>query len=172
MRLHTLALQAFGPYAAAQTIDFERLARSGLFLLEGPTGAGKTSILDAITFALYGGLAGEESGPDRLHSDFAAPGVEPSVTVEFSLGGVRYRVTRTPEHQRLKKRGDGTSSISQKGSVSVIRGAGLSILRGFLNIGLGNCFKSMASIRRREPLRSSSTWPPFTRKTATSWQRP
>jgi len=107
MRLHTLELQAFGPYAAAQTIDFERLARSGLFLLEGPTGAGKTSILDAITFALYGGLAGEESGPDRLHSDFAAPGVEPSVTVEFSLGGVRYRVTRTPEYQRLKKRGDG-----------------------------------------------------------------
>ena len=107
MRLHSLELAAFGPYARAQRIDFSRLSSSGLFLLEGPTGAGKTSILDAITFALYGGLAGEESGPDRLHSDFAAPGVEPSVTVEFSLGGVRYRVTRTPEHQRLKKRGGG-----------------------------------------------------------------
>ena len=81
MRLHRLELRAFGPYATAQHIDFERLARSGLFLLEGPTGAGKTTILDAITFALYGGLAGEDSGTDRLHSDFAAPDVEPGVTV-------------------------------------------------------------------------------------------
>ena len=55
MRLHSLELQAFGPYATAQQVDFDRLARSGLFLLEGPTGAGKTTILDAITFALYGG---------------------------------------------------------------------------------------------------------------------
>ena len=107
MRLHTLELQAFGPYATAQHIDFDRLASSGLFLLEGPTGAGKTTILDAITFALYGGLAGDESGADRLHSDFAAPDVEPSVTVEFSLGGIRYRICRVPEHQRLKKRGQG-----------------------------------------------------------------
>src|ERR1700730_13691147 len=69
-----------------------------------------TSSLDAIAFALYGGRAGEESGPDRLHSDFAAPGVEPSVTVEFSLGGVRYRGTRTPEHPRRKKRRDGSTT--------------------------------------------------------------
>ena len=59
MRLHTLELRAFGPYATGQRIDFDRLAASGLFLLEGPTGAGKSTILDAITFALYGGLAGE-----------------------------------------------------------------------------------------------------------------
>jgi exonuclease SbcC len=103
MRLHSLDLRAFGPYATAQHIDFDRLAGSGLFLLEGPTGAGKTTILDAITFALYGGLAGD----DRLHSDFAAPEVEPSVTVEFTLGGVRYRISRTPEHKRPKKRGGG-----------------------------------------------------------------
>ena len=60
MRLHSLELQAFGPYARPQHIDFDQLARGGLFLLEGPTGAGKTTILDAITFALYGGLAGED----------------------------------------------------------------------------------------------------------------
>ena len=60
MRLHRLELQAFGPYATRQRIDFDRLAASGLFLLEGPTGAGKRTILDAITFALYGGLAGED----------------------------------------------------------------------------------------------------------------
>ena len=107
MRLHTLELAAIGPYATAQRIDFDALAGGGLFLLEGPTGAGKTTILDAITFALYGRLAGDESGGDRLHSHFAAPDLEPSVTLEVSLRGVRYRIRRTPEYQRPKRRGDG-----------------------------------------------------------------
>lgn len=107
MRLHRLELCAFGPYALPQLIDFDRLASGGLFLLEGPTGAGKTTILDAITFALYGGLAGTDSDQDRLHSDFADPQAEPSVRLEFSLEGVRYELTRVPEHRRLKRRGDG-----------------------------------------------------------------
>src|SRR5436189_1176372 len=84
MRLHTLELQAFGPYATQQRIDFDLLAASGLFLLEGPTGAGKSTILDAVTFALYGGLAGEASGEDRLRSHFAGPAAEPSAMLEFS----------------------------------------------------------------------------------------
>ncbi|HEY2129472.1 MAG TPA: SMC family ATPase, partial [Streptosporangiaceae bacterium] len=107
MRLHSLELTAFGPYARAQRIDFSRLSASGLFLLEGPTGSGKTTILDAITFALYGGLAGDESAEDRLRSHFAAPDAEPSVTLEFSVRGVRHRLTRVPEHQRPKRRGSG-----------------------------------------------------------------
>src|SRR5580704_16148877 len=107
MRLHRLELAAFGPYARAQRIDFSRLSSSGLFLLEGPTGSGKTTILDAITFALYGGLAGDESAEDRLRSHFAAPDAEPSVTLEFSVRGVRHQVTRVPEHRRPKRRGDG-----------------------------------------------------------------
>jgi exonuclease SbcC len=114
MRLHRLELQAFGPYAAPQQIDFDQLARSGLFLLEGPTGAGKTTILDAITFALYGGLAGEGSGTDRMRSQFASPETESSVRLEFSLAGTRYRVSRSPEYLRPKKRGDGfTTQASQ-----------------------------------------------------------
>jgi exonuclease SbcC len=107
MRLHSLELAAFGPYARAQRIDFGRLSSSGLFLLEGPTGSGKTTILDAITFALYGGLAGDESAEDRLRSHFAAPDAEPSVSLEFSVRGVRHRVTRVPEHRRPKRRGEG-----------------------------------------------------------------
>ncbi len=107
MRLHSLELAAFGPYAQMQRIDFARLSSSGLFLLEGPTGSGKTTILDAITFALYGGLAGDESGEDRLRSHFAAPDAEPSVSLEFSVRGVRHRLTRVPEHRRPKRRGDG-----------------------------------------------------------------
>ena len=112
MRLHTLQLQAFGPYATGQRIDFGLLASSGLFLLEGPTGAGKSTILDAITFALYGGLAGEGSGEDRLRSHFAGPAAEPSVMLEFSLHGTCYRVTRVPEHRRPKKRGDGSTTVA------------------------------------------------------------
>jgi exonuclease SbcC len=107
MRLHNLDLTAIGPYATQQHIDFARLAGSGLFLLEGPTGAGKTTILDAITFALYGSLSSEASGGDRLHSDFAAPDVEPSVTLEFAVSGVRYRVRRSPEYLRPRRRGEG-----------------------------------------------------------------
>ena len=107
MRLHGLELQAFGPFAAPQRVDFDRLASGGLFLLEGPTGAGKTTILDAITFALYGGLSGADAAEDRLHSQFADPGLEPSVTLEFSVRGVRYLITRVPEHRRPKRRGAG-----------------------------------------------------------------
>jgi exonuclease SbcC len=107
MRLHTLTVHAFGPYAAGQVIDFTKLTSSGLFLLEGPTGAGKTTILDAITYALYGGLAGEEPAEDRLRSHFAAPGAEPRATLEFSVRGTRYRISRVPEHRRPKRRGDG-----------------------------------------------------------------
>jgi exonuclease SbcC len=114
MRLHILELQAFGPYATGQRIDFDVLAASGLFLLEGPTGAGKSTILDAVTFALYGGLAGEGSGDDRLRSHFADPAAEPSVTLEFSLCGTRYRVTRVPEHQRPKKRGEGFTTEASR----------------------------------------------------------
>src|SRR6185312_1325727 len=114
MRLHTLELRAFGPYATGQRIDFDRLAASGLFLLEGPTGAGKSTVLDAITFALYGGLAGDESGEDRLRSHFADPAAEPSVMLEFSLHGTRYRVTRAPEHRRPKKRGEGFTTEASR----------------------------------------------------------
>ncbi len=96
MRLQNLELTAFGPYAATQRIDLARLAASGLFLLEGPTGAGKTTILDAVTFALYGGLAGEDAAEDRLRSHFAPPDVAPSVTLEFALRGSAYRITRMP----------------------------------------------------------------------------
>ncbi len=88
--------------------------RGGLFLLEGPTGAGKTTILDAITFALYGGLAGQEAADDRLHCDFADPDIEPLVRLEFSLRGVRYQVSRVPEHQRRKRRGNGFTTEAMR----------------------------------------------------------
>lgn len=107
MRLHRLTLTAIGPFADTQSVDFDQLSESGLFLLEGPTGVGKSTVLDAITFALYGGLAGEDSDSARLHSHFADADTTPEVTLEFSLAGRRFRVRRTPAHLRPKRRGDG-----------------------------------------------------------------
>ncbi|HEY2272497.1 MAG TPA: SMC family ATPase, partial [Jatrophihabitantaceae bacterium] len=117
MRLHCLRLRAFGPFAGEQTIDFEPLGAGGLFLLDGPTGAGKSTVLDAITFALYG--PGDGGGWGRLHSHFADPGIEPRVQLEFSLRGVRQRVTRSPEYARPKRRGDGT--VREKAQVHLER---------------------------------------------------
>ncbi|MPV87735.1 AAA family ATPase [Georgenia ruanii] len=107
MRIHRLTLQAIGPYPGRHTIDFDTLSAGGLFLLEGPTGAGKSTIIDAVVFALYGKVAGEHASDDRLHSDHAAPDVEPFVELTFSTGAGIYRVWRSPAFQRPKKRGGG-----------------------------------------------------------------
>ncbi|MGD9955927.1 MAG: AAA family ATPase [Candidatus Nanopelagicales bacterium] len=107
MRLHSLKITAFGPFAGTETIDMDALTASGLFLLEGPTGAGKSTILDAITFALYGATAGSESSSDRLRSHFAPADAVPEVVLDLSVRGERLRITRVPEHRRPKKRGEG-----------------------------------------------------------------
>ncbi|MCK6212047.1 SMC family ATPase [Georgenia sp. EYE_87] len=110
MRIHRLTLQAVGPFPGKHTIDVDSLSANGLFLLEGPTGAGKSTIIDAVVFALYGGVAGGESSDDRLHSDHAAPDAEPFVELTFSTGAGIYRVWRSPRYERLKKRGGGTTT--------------------------------------------------------------
>uniref|UniRef100_UPI0014895271 AAA family ATPase n=1 Tax=Streptomyces sp. I05A-00742 TaxID=2732853 RepID=UPI0014895271 len=110
MRLHRLEITAFGPFAAPQTVDFDELSAAGLFLLHGPTGAGKTSVLDAVCYALYGGVPGarQSSGPG-LRSDHAAPDVPTEVTLELTVGGRRLEITRRPEQLRPKKRGTGVT---------------------------------------------------------------
>ena len=119
MRLHSLAITAVGPFATTEEIDFDRLTRGGLFLLEGPTGAGKSTVLDAITFALFGAPAGETTSSDRMHSHFAAPATTPEVVLEFSVRGDRLRITRSPEHERPKLRGEGFTT--EKSSVHLQR---------------------------------------------------
>lgn len=109
MRLHRLEVQAFGPFAAPQRVDFDALAEGGLFLLHGPTGAGKTSVLDAVCFALYGRVPGVRAAASRLRSDHADPELPPQVVCEFSVGARRFEVTRSPAWERPKRRGEGTT---------------------------------------------------------------
>ena len=107
MYLHRLELRAIGPFPGTVTIDFAALGASGLFLLEGPTGAGKSTIIDAIVFALYGSLAGDGASTDRLHSHHADPAVEPFVDLVFETGAGVHRVRRTPAYARPKRSGSG-----------------------------------------------------------------
>lgn len=105
MRIHRLLISAFGPFAGTEEIDFDRLSAHGLFLLNGPTGAGKTSVLDAICFALYGSVPGARQDGKRLRSDHAEPAQEPAVTCEFSAQGRRFEVTRSPAWDKPSARG-------------------------------------------------------------------
>lgn len=109
MRPHRLRLTAFGPFGGEAEVDFDTMAAGGLFLLQGDTGAGKTSILDALAFALYGSVPGQRSGPKRLRSDHADPSLRTSVELEVTLGRRRLKVTRWPEQERPKQRGSGTT---------------------------------------------------------------
>ncbi|MGW0712770.1 AAA family ATPase [Streptomyces sp. NPDC002643] len=111
MRLHRLDITAFGPFGGAQSVDFDALSAAGLFLLHGPTGAGKTSVLDAVCYALYGSVPGaRQSGQGTtLRSDHAAPTTRTEVSLELTVAGRRLEITRQPPWERPKKRGSGTT---------------------------------------------------------------
>ncbi|GLZ04721.1 nuclease SbcCD subunit C [Actinomadura sp. NBRC 104412] len=109
MRLHRLRISAFGPFAGTEEIDFDVLSEAGLFLVHGETGAGKTSVLDAVCFALYGRVPGARGAVKGLRSDHAAADVEPRVVLETTIRGRRLRISRSPEWERPKRRGTGTT---------------------------------------------------------------
>jgi exonuclease SbcC len=118
MRLHHLSVTAFGPFVETAEVDFDTLSDSGLFLLSGPTGAGKSSVLDAVCFALYGAVPGDRQHAGRLRSDQAPPGLPPSVTLEAGLSGRRFRIVRSPAWDRPKKRGTGSTREQARVSLS------------------------------------------------------
>ncbi|MEV6151811.1 AAA family ATPase [Nonomuraea sp. NPDC052129] len=114
MRPHRLSLTAFGSFPGSETVDFDALAEAGLFLVHGPTGAGKTTILDALCFALYGQVPGQRNSARALRCDHAPPSVGPSVSLEVSLRGRLLRIQRSPVWQRPKLRGSGFTEEKAK----------------------------------------------------------
>ncbi|WP_454743077.1 AAA family ATPase [Cupriavidus necator] len=124
MRPLHLTLQAFGPFAATEQVDFTRLGDQAFFLIHGPTGAGKTTLLDAICFALYGDTSGGERSAQAMRSANAAPGLRTEVTLEFSLGAQRWRVVRSPAQDRPKQRGEGWVTEAAKAQLDLHDGNG------------------------------------------------
>ena len=110
MQILRVELCGIGPYTGTESIDFQALGADGLFLLEGPTGSGKTTIIDAIVFALYGQVSGAESSNDRLASTHLEPGTSPYVELVVDTSRGLYRVRRSPRYERAKKRGSGTTT--------------------------------------------------------------
>ncbi|OLR90069.1 AAA family ATPase [Actinokineospora bangkokensis] len=118
MRLHRLEVSAFGPYPGTEVVDFDALAADGLFLLHGDTGAGKTTLLDAVAFALFGTVPGMRGETKRLRCDYADPDQVTEVALDLTVQGHRLRVVRSPEYERPKKRGEGTTRQQARVSLS------------------------------------------------------
>ncbi|MWB99331.1 AAA family ATPase, partial [Agromyces seonyuensis] len=121
MKIERVAIAGFGPYKHTQIVDFDEYAGEGIFLIGGKTGAGKSSILDAICFALYGSAPRYDGTEARLRSDHCGPDDETRVVLEFTAGDERYRVERTPEFQRPKKRGDGMTTAPASARLAIRR---------------------------------------------------
>ncbi|MEX2321678.1 MAG: SMC family ATPase, partial [Saccharospirillum sp.] len=107
MKPQRLSISAFGPFAGEEVVDFTRFGESALYLINGPTGAGKSSLLDAICFALYGVTTGGEREAASMRSDQAPDDLDTCIVFDFQLGDTLYRIERTPTQQVAKKRGEG-----------------------------------------------------------------
>ena len=112
MRPISLTMTAFGPFPGKESVDFNRMGDNPLFLINGPTGSGKTTILDAICFALYGKTTGDEREGSQMRADLAAPTLLTEVTLIFELAGNYYRIRRVPEQLKPKARGEGVTHQS------------------------------------------------------------
>lgn len=119
-----LTMQAFGPYAGTETVDFTQLGNRTMFVISGKTGAGKTTIFDGISYAIYGKASGEDrNGPD-LRSQFASEDLMTEVSLEFSLRQKTYSIKRSPQQEKKKERGGGTTLVGAKAELYLIVGNG------------------------------------------------
>ena len=129
MRPIKLTLSAFGPYAGEMTLPLDELGKSGLYLITGDTGAGKTTLFDAITFALYGEASGDQRSPGMFRSKYAAPETPTFVELEFECRGQRCTVRRVPRYQRPKLHGTGTTEQSAEATLQLPTGAPITRLQ-------------------------------------------
>lgn len=119
-----LTMQAFGPYAEVETIDFTQLGSRTMFVISGKTGAGKTTIFDGISYAIYGKASGEDRNGTDLRSQFAADNLLTEVSLEFSLREKIYRITRSPQQEKKKERGGGFTTLGAKAELYTLNESG------------------------------------------------
>ena len=146
MRPLKLTITGFGPYRDRTVIDMESLGKGGIYLITGDTGAGKTYIFDAISYALYGEMSGSGRDSRTVRSQYAEAGTPTEVELEFEYQGKRYTVARNPEYERLKKSGEGYTKQNAGASLKKPDGAvvyGTSrvteAIREILGIDKGQC---------------------------------
>ena len=124
MKINRVTFSAIGPFKGQHTIDFDQLNGDAPYLIDGPTGAGKSTIIDAIVFALYGEVAGSQADVSRMRSDFADPGDETYVELEFTVSSGSYRVRRNPSYMREAKRGGGLTPENSRATLARIQPGG------------------------------------------------
>ena len=156
MRPIKLTMSAFGPYKDLVEVDFTKFGEKGIFLITGDTGAGKTTIFDGISFALFGESSGSNRETNSFRSKFAQETTETFVTLEFKANNKEYKVTRNPSYEVPKKRGDGTTmrpadaTLECNGEIIESKGTNVSErIKSILGID-GNQFKKIAMLAQGE----------------------
>ncbi|NMM62705.1 AAA family ATPase [Clostridium sp. P21] len=135
MRPLKLTMTAFGPYAKKQEIDFTNLNGRNIFLITGPTGAGKTTIFDGISYAIYGEASGEDRDSESLRSQFADIDTLTSVELEFNLRGVDYYIKRIPKQEKKKARGEGLTEQKTDAEMKIFKSNGdIKVISGVSNV--------------------------------------
>lgn len=150
MRPQVLTMTAFGPYAGEETIDFTQLGDKRFFLITGPTGSGKTTILDAITFALYGTASGDLRDNRSLRSDYATPDRKTEVKFRFTNQDRTFEVTRTPEQVLNKQRGEGTRTVPAGASLVEIAADGERKVLGTTNNTVTRAVENLLGFQARQ----------------------
>ncbi|SEN24364.1 exonuclease SbcC [Mesobacillus persicus] len=117
-----LTIQAFGPYAGTEVIDFTSLENRTMFVVSGKTGSGKTTIFDGISYAIYGKASGEDRNGSDLRSQFAKDDLLTEISLDFSLRQKKYRIIRSPQQEKKKERGDGYTTVGAKAELYLIEG--------------------------------------------------
>ncbi|MEA1975320.1 MAG: SMC family ATPase, partial [Bacillota bacterium] len=129
-----LVMNAFGPYPNEEVIDFSVLKDNNLFLISGPTGAGKTTIFDAMSFALFGVANGEQRNNDSLRSQFSKDEVLTQVTLEFMIKGIKYEINRIPNQIKPKRKGEGFTTQNSDATLKIFNFDDVKVIVGVKNV--------------------------------------